>query len=707
MLLSIQGVWAQDWPALRETSLEIDAGSPLDFSVILPNGAIDAQRHLTLADGRFAFSDTPGVSASLHCASLAWSPASGGFPDHASADRYVTQLVRHGYNLARFHYVEAALMLGSSADFAFDPETLDRFHYLLAALKRAGISWVMDGLTSNRGGLAGYDDDRGDVVGPLKQEILLSAEGMAHWRRLQDLILGTVNPYTGLAPIADPALALVVLVNEGALEFDGIVAEGRGEPAYSELVRSRFNAFLRSRYVDSAALAAAWGGLGPDESLEAGTIAMPTNRWGRDPRFVDLQLFFTQVEQAGTQTMSAHLRAMGYHGAISNYNNWPTLQISRSRAGLDVVTMNTYFDWVGGYQPGTRIEQGSSISRELDYLRLAASTRFLGKPFVLTEYDHLFWNRHRYEAGLAVPAFAAFQGWDAICRHGHGPLILRYGEDFPHKRQMLPYAIALDPVARAGETLAALLFRRGDVKASGVQIAFPLDLAARPGPAINQREPEAATALSIFGAIGLTGNADRAATALPVSRDGLGMDALAAPMLAAGLISDSQWALAGRGIYRSDTGELTVVPGAALIEVETPRTVAAAFSRLDQPLQLGPVTIADPSGPSLVALSALDGALLGQSRRILVIFASDAHNTDMRFADLGEREIVDFGRLPVRVRPASLSLQLAGEGMWTLSPVGLDGVVHPPVGAGEGALVWRLDNIAPSGPTTYFVIERG
>lgn len=30
-----------------------------------------------------------------------------GFPDHAMADRYALQLRRHGYNCARFHFLDA------------------------------------------------------------------------------------------------------------------------------------------------------------------------------------------------------------------------------------------------------------------------------------------------------------------------------------------------------------------------------------------------------------------------------------------------------------------------------------------------------------------------------------------------------------------------------------------------------------------------
>ena len=696
---------AQTWPAVREQGLEVAPGSPLDFSQILPNGTISAARHLVVAGGRFAFSDAPDEPTRLLCASLAWSPASGGLPDHAMADRYAEQLARHGYNLARFHFVESLLMFERERDFDFSPEALDRFHYLLAALKREGISWVMDGLTSGRGGAGGYAD-RWDGVGSLKQDLLLSEEGMAHWQRLQDAILGAVNPYTGLAPIADPALALIVLVNEGSLEFESLLGANRGEPAYSEPVRRQFNVWLQQRYADEDALSKAWGGLAPGESLADGSITLPTDRWAPNGRMRDLQLFFVEVEREGTRVMSEYLRAMGYEGAISNYNNWPSRQASISRASLDVVTMNTYFDWVSGYAPGTRIEQSSSLREGLDYLRAAAGTRWLGRPFVLTEYDHLFWNSYRYEAGIAVPALAALQGWDGLCRHGHGPIALRYGEDVPHKRQMLPYAIALDPVARAGETLAALLFRRGDVSPARATIAFPIDGTSALGPLMFAGEPESATALAAFSAIGLTPVQDIATASLPVQRADHATTDFFAPLVAASALSDEQVTLAGQGSYASDTGEITITPDRARMVVETPQTVAAAFSQLEAPLVIGPATFADPSGPALLGLASLDGSELEESRRILVVFASDAQNTGMRFADAAQREIVDFGTLPVRIRPASVSLVLRGSGHWTLAPVGLDGVVHEVLARGAGDLQVRLDNVPPSGPTTYFVIER-
>ena len=116
-----QAIAADEWLPVREISLEVQAGSPLDFSGILTNPAIDSGHRLIAGrGGRLVFADAPERPQRLLCASLAWSPASGGFPDHAEADRYAEQLARHGYNVARLHFVDANLMFGRKKDLDFD-----------------------------------------------------------------------------------------------------------------------------------------------------------------------------------------------------------------------------------------------------------------------------------------------------------------------------------------------------------------------------------------------------------------------------------------------------------------------------------------------------------------------------------------------------------------------------------------------------------
>ncbi|MBZ7925294.1 glycoside hydrolase [Ensifer adhaerens] len=698
---------SDQWLPVREISLEMRPGSPLDFSSFLPNGTIDADRRLVAgANGGLAFAQSPEKPERMLCASLAWSPASGGFPDHQTADRYARQLAMHGYNLARLHFVDASLMFGRDKDFDFDPETLDRIHYLLAALKKNGIYWIIDGLSSPRGAYGGFDD-RWDVGGDLKLALYFDDRAFDHWKRMQETILARVNPYTGVAPIRDDALALVVLANENGIEFDGVVHDQPGKAPYDPLLAKPFNAWLAKRYGSTDALAKVWPDLRSDETINAGSVELPIDRYNDSPRLRDLQAFFTETEEATTARMSDVLRGLGYRGLISNYNNWPTVQASLSRRGLETVTMNTYHDWVSGYAPGSKTTQVSSIADGMNYIRMIAAARWLGRPFVISEYDHLFWNRYRYEAGLAMPAYAALQGWDALCRHGHGPIVLTYDEPFAHKRAMLPYAIALDPVARAGETLAALLYRRGDVATSDVTVPFAVRGEEDLSDDMQAREPEHLTDLAMIGRIGLEDAkalGDAAAVLQPRQQNS---EALVESLRKSDVLPDDNATNIDAGIYQSSTGEILLNRFAGQLRVATTATEAAAFSSLREPIDLGTLRIERADGNGLIALSALDAeASLAKSRRFLLIFATDAQNTGMTFRDTEEKVIEDFGRLPVRIREGYADLSLARNAAnWSVSPVGLDGTVHPPIARGKGDVAFRLSNNVASGPTTYFLLE--
>ena len=704
---------SDEWLPVREVSLEIQPGSPLDFSAILPNRAIGpgstigaGQRVMARQDGRLVFADAPEEPARLLCASLAWSPASGGFPDHAEADRYALQLARHGYNIARLTFIDASLMSGRDADFDFDPETLDRIQYLLAALKRNGIYWIVDGMTSWRGAYGGYDD-RWDPSSDLKLAFYFDDKAFGHWLEFQRRFLTAVNPYTGTAPINDDALALVILVNENNIEFDSIVREREGKPHYDERLKLPFNAWLKQRYGSTEGLAKAWPDLTRGERLEDASIELPRSRYEDSPRLKDLQAFFVSVETASAARMTKALRDLGYKGEISSFNNWPTIQTTLSREDLPVITMNTYQDWVGSYSPGATMTQKSSIDDSASYMRLIAAARWLGKPFVVSEYDHLFWNRYRYEAGLMMPAYAAQQGWDVLCRHAHGPIILKYNEPYPHKKAMLPYAIALDPVARAGETLAALLFRRGDVAASKLTFPFLVRGTEDLTDDMQAREPEQLTELGLVGAIGMT-KAATGSLSVGQPRSSVDPQAILDAAKAAGLLAKDNQTDLKTGLYESDTGELLLDRLRGQLRVSTPKTEAVAFSTLREPVNLGSVRVEASDGNGLLAVSVLDDAdSIAQSRRLLVIYATDAHNTGMQFSDDEEKVIADFGRLPVLIRKGYVDLSLAlAEGEWRLTPVTLNGVASKAAGQVISPTGFRLSNDAASGPTTFFLLER-
>lgn len=699
---------AQEWLPVREVSLEVAPGSPLDFSAFLPNPSIaETGSIVTTPDGRLSFQATPDKPERLLCASLAWSPASGGFPDHDTADSYAKQLAMHGYNIARFHFADAALMADRARDFDFDPEVLDRFHYLLAALKKNGIYWMMDGLSSWRGAYGGYED-RWDPSSDIKLKLHLDPATFEHWKMLQERILGSVNPYTKKRVIEDEALALVVLANENGIEFDSIVRE-RGHPHYDEALRAPFNAWLKGKYQTTRALAQAWPDLKSGERIENGSVELPPDRYNDSPRIRDLQAFFVEVETKTAEEMSTVLRGLGYRGEISTYNNWPTIQTGLSRQNLQAVTMNTYQDWVGSYMPGAELEQASSIADGANYMRMIAAARWIGRPFIVTEYDHLFWSRYRYEAGLVMPSYAALQGWDVLCRHGHGPIVLAYGEPFPHKRQMLPYAIALDPIARASETIAALTYRRGDVKTASMQIPFAVSGTEDLTEDAQAREPENLTALALVTGIGLQAQAKmdgKIFVGQPRQSNSFG--AVFNALRETGVVTAQNGTDVEAGRFESATGEILLDERAGQLRLSTALTEGAAFSTLRDPLELGALTIAQADGNAMVAVSVLDDAAsIAESKKLLLVFATDARNTGMRFRDMDEKIIENFGTLPVLIRKGSVDIQLKGmEGPWRISPVGLDGKVHKPIAEGSDELATEISNDTPSGPTTFFLIER-
>ncbi len=326
-----------EWVPVREPSLVVPTGSPLDFSFLGPDEAAGVQgRVLATPSGHLALAQR-AEPIRFHCATLGWSPASGSFPDHATADLYAAQLRVHGYNMARFHFVDAILMSDRDEDFDFDPEQLDRFRYLMAALKRNGIYWMLDVLTSQNGAIGGVYPHRWDDQHGLKLDVHFDAGARAHWHRLAEALLAAPNPYTGIAPLDDPALALAILVNENGMEFASILEEPRSHRAYPQRLQAPFNAWLQKEYAATSALRAAWGGeLGASESLEAASVRLPASRDARGARMRDLQRFFLASEAATVAWATADLRALGYDGLISAYNNWTTAEAELSRASLPV-----------------------------------------------------------------------------------------------------------------------------------------------------------------------------------------------------------------------------------------------------------------------------------------------------------------------------------------------------------------------------------
>jgi hypothetical protein len=711
------------WLPINDHDLSIQAGSALDFSALVETGVAGQHgRIIRSTNGHLAYADDPKTPRRFFCASQ---PDGTGevFPDHATADRYARQVRLHGYNLARFHFVENELMDGRNKDFDFNPEQLDRFHYFLAALKREGIYWMLDGLSSWNGVYGDVGDDRWIFKHDVKLGVYFDEQAQAHWRKLIDKVLNTKNPYTKLTPLQDPALMGVILVNENSLNH--VVNLSTLDLADIRKVDKAFSQWLEKKYGSTPKAFEIWG-----ESLDSTGIIVARNDWSASVRVADTQRFYYEAQKNTLQWMTDYLRGLGYQGLISNYDNWSNLQDSASRQLLEWVDMHEYqdepSDWVS---VGSSLKQESSFVSNLAYIRELASTRYWFKPFTVSEYDQPFWDTSRYETGLAVGAYASFQDWDLICRHSSA-IELSYGEkgDDRTRQAIYPFDVGMDPIARADETVAALLFARQDVKTA----LHKIDIRLTPDYVFNQQAgigklPEEITNLALVTGLGLSWQNGLATVdkviepdnptptlvnkiiyrvkqwlGLSVHRWKNSLDSLKDDgILPESNVSNSE------GLFQTDTGEITLNSTDQILSVVTEKTEAVAFGS-NLPSPLASLTIKSASAPALLAVSSIDGLALAQSKRLLLIYATDARNSGMTFADSNAQALTNLGTLPILIKNSQITFSLnnvntAKLHLYTLKLNGQRGVELPIDKTIPNTLkiVLNLNAISET-PSTYF-----
>lgn len=742
-----------NWRPVKDVSLLIEPGSILDFSHLVPQQTLDASRLLVAKDGYFATQSEPNRPQRFLMASLGFAGATGGMPDHALADLYARQLRLHGYNMARLDFVEETLMQQRQGDFDFNPDQLDRFYYLLAALKKEGIYYVLNGLSSDNAAY-GNIKERWIDQRRAKLRVYYDSEMQAHWKKLMERMLASVNPYTKASTLADPALAGIIMVNEGGLAF---VTRG-GVP--NEL-RPLFADWLKKKYGSTASLSKAWKGeLGGGESLETKSVGFPKPDAWTSQRMSDTQQFFADLEKSTADWMTQYLRQLGYKGLLTAYDNWLSPAMHVTRGQLDWVDMHNYFFEPTNFAtPGSVMRQESLMEEGAKYIRELAAGRHIGKPFTTSEYGQVFWNKYRRESALAYPAYASFQDWTMICQHA-GAIDLSYAATGGRKDAIYPFVIGLDPIARANETLAALLFLRGDVAPAKHMIGVKLmPKFVYEDNAFLGNMPTDISRLSLVTGIGLDwhgrleasgkyeaqvepgnaalnipGNASSSQTeneqTLTARLDELARKyagKLGPKISKIALIVEDRWAsrvaaLRQKGmlsatnqtnainkVYQTDTNQILMDSEKKRLTVITPKTEAVVFDA-PEPITLANLQIESADSPALVSVSAMDDQPLESSKRMLLILATDARNSDMRFADAAETTLQSLGKKPILMKIAVVKLHLRNSNkaqlkVYSTTLRGKRGDVIPVSQEADG-ISFVLDTKQLShGPTTYFEIS--
>ncbi len=650
-------------------------------------------------------------------------------------DRYVRLCRIQGYNLFRIFDID---LMSPHESLNIDPELLDKVDYLISQMGQQGIYLHLTllgyGLFQPVSPPLKYNPEVQGRECDFKARMYLGDSEMRRtWLYAAETLMNHVNPYTGLAWKDDPVIACIEPYNE---QESGLLARFITSEAIIGTMNQRFRQWLGAKYQMPETLAKAWG---DDAITSFDQVAVPARNlsfvlpyyaWtgiGSSPSDQDFVLFCNELAGENIAWYAANLKRIGYDGLVGHYslpNRW-----GDHAARYEYSTMairNQFFafppgDWRGG--SGVVCPQNSSLGDAAAYLRIMFGAKFADRPFCATEYNHCFWNQYQREFGLVLGAYSAFQGFDAMV-YASAPVV------FEAKR-LGSFQPEGSPVTRACEFLFTCLFVRGDVKTSahrvelqvpqsvlgefkqasteqtklglmsGFTISFPG--AQRPEGVALPAEPD--MIVTPAGGVKIRQGAKWTVEVADAEKASLSLDALVGRMKRSGLLPEANISEPSKGVFQSDTGEITMRAEENLLKVAT-RFSEAVTLEGGRGESVGRLEVIGSDTPAMVGVCAVDGKDLAESRRMVLLYTTETANTGMVVTP-DRTKMFNYGTLPVLMKVGRLDATLQnahGENM-ALYALGLNGARRErlPLARGDGRLKIHLDTASlKHGPTAFF-----
>jgi len=446
------------------------------------------------------------------------------------------------------------------------------------------------------------------------------------------------------------------------------------------------------------------GGLGPDESLDAGTIRMPI--WKDSEtlpgQLTDWILFLSELEQHYWATMAAHVRSLGFKSVImgSSMNCSP----ANLQADFDASDRHCY--WIHPTQ-GPNFTNGTDLTDwtqepkamvnhpETSKARELALSQIAGRPNTISEYGHPLPNPYANDAPIFGPAYAALQDTDGLWFHSFNASPRQFAAgNFDHFGSMSMLANTL---------IGAALYRRDVAPARNEYV-----LAMTPA-----REREILRTKGSRWDIANAKDLGMPATLGLISRTRISIGDNATGLAAPPTSPTGP-------LYESDTGELrwdVSTPDAGTLTINTSQTKAFVGFGSGLRSELGGVAIT--TGPTrlnwcTIAISLLQGDAFDNDAggRALIVTTGDYANTDWVWKDSTHTSISNWGRAPflTEIIPGEIELPVPAARVkaWALSGEGTRLGEIPIVDkAGRATLtlgtvgntLWYEVQISPASPT--------
>ena len=442
-----------DWIPFEEHR-DILEGSALDFSGM---GFADAPagKHgwLRNVGGHFEFEDIPGRRQRFYGVNLCFS---ANYPDHELADVLVRRFRRLGYNSIRIHHYDAFAVEGSRDSVTLNEANMEKLDYLVAAAIREGLYITTDLFVSRSRAIRNIRASRPGTSDMQLFKALCAVYDPAfeNWAAFAKNFLEHRNRYTGRRYIDEPAMPLIVLVNEGGL-FMGWKRGVRDDP--------RILASWKSWLSGKRAV---------DPSFAAGMDAesLPENYYDPKTRPV-IEQWAGGLEVKMVARMKAYLRSLGCKALVSNDNSGTHYTARKGLAGdYDYIDDHLYVDHPSFLEKGWNPPSACpNVNQLLGDNRIVPLEKYFprvkGKPFTLSEWNFAGPGRYRGTGGVLTGATGAMKDWDGLWRfaYSHGK------ENLGDADMRAPgyFDLASDPLALASERTGILLFLRSDMPVGG------------------------------------------------------------------------------------------------------------------------------------------------------------------------------------------------------------------------------------------------
>ncbi len=631
-----------------------------------------------------------------------WTPGSVILPAKADAPIYAATLAQFGVNCVRLHFLDLPAprgLIDATRDDTqhFDPDQLDRLDFWVAELKKRGIYCDLN-LMVGRSYKAGDGVPYADEIGWAKGLAYFDPRLIALQKAYATQLLTHRNPYTGIEYRHEPAIVLVELLNEnslveswhsGSLRRAGSAApaaDTRPLPApYTELLDRQYAAYLAGRDPAEVGHLRALAGV----SRTAPVPRLNPEEFASAPaaRFQAEAAFYMETERTYFHAMAAFLRGtLGVRSLLIGSNDH-----TYSQSGYPMVWSNAILDVVDGHMywqhPGHGGGQNTPmVDDPLHSMVVRLSrTALAGKPYTVSETNHIFPGDWISEGIPILAAYAGLQDWDGVIWYTFEP------KRDPGWQPTVgdPFDLSLDPVRMVQLAAGALLFRRGDVGAARRRIErnYTLEQVREtlrlPPEARPYYTPDFPLALPLQHQVRIGSLDGPPAAPLPPPPE--------------------------TNPIRSDTGELawyTAPTGRGLVTVDTPRSQALIGFMPAHEIALRHLTVEVTNVFCAITLSALDAEPIARAARLLLTTGARVENTGQQW-NTARTEVTRHGGPPTRIEPVTgrITLRNLAEATAVLAQA-LD-EAGAPIGAAIRAERTSTGWVIPIGtpPTTWYEIS--